>query len=666
MKNSEVVSKMHYADQLLQGVPNSVAYLRHLVNGEHTNPFIAEALRTGFEGVYMELAKLELARYGDQVTWTPDNMEQSLHRVHERLDCDDFVIPAFFFILMRYADNEVLPGEIMQRLEDEIIGFKYWIDEPGMDIHLPCYFTENHQILYHTIEYLAGQLYPDRIFPSNGQTGAWHREHAAAYLHRWLTWRRRFGFSEWLSSTYYAVDLLALVTLKELCDREDFRRQAEQLLNLLLLDMAVHSFKGCFCATNGRMYNGPTMFPLCAATNAAMAYLWGDEPARRHMLDYALHADVVVMAVSGFQAPDAIKAIAHDTASPVEAFQRMSLNVEDAEKLGVDPADFDNIMLFWSLHTFHHRKVIENSRKFCPWWYNMDAAIAANLEKFQLMEKAGAITDSDPNGSALTEVNIYTYRTANYMLSCAQDYRRGRTNFQQHIWQASLGGEAVVFATAPGAGDFTSRPNYFVGNSFMPKATAYKNVLISIHRIPADTTYGLCTHAYFPRHAFDEVVEKNGWIFGRKGEGYVGLKSCRRGGSWRPKNPALFQSIFHSEWEKYFYAAREYEFFVAGHTNIWVCELGEPATHGTFAQFVDSVSQSRTEGDTFHFSYDSPSLGHMETGWNEPFTVNGEVVPVRGYKRYDNPYCQAEYDTMRYDIHAGGEKLTIDFEEISS
>ena len=78
MKNSEVVSKMHYADQLLQGVPNSVAYLRHLVNGEHTNPFIAEALRTGFEGVYMELAKLELARYGDQVTWTPDNMEQSL------------------------------------------------------------------------------------------------------------------------------------------------------------------------------------------------------------------------------------------------------------------------------------------------------------------------------------------------------------------------------------------------------------------------------------------------------------------------------------------------------------------------------------------------------------------------------------------------------------
>ena len=665
MKDPEIVKTMHYADQLNEGVENPVACLRHLVNSEHSNPILAESLQTGFEGIYMELAKLELARRGDKVTWTPHNMEQSLHRVHERLDCGDFVMPAFFFILMRYPDNDVLPKEIMQRLKEEVLGFKYWIDEPGVDIHLPCYFTENHQILFHTIEYLAGQLYPDEIFSSNGQTGAWHKEHASAFLRRWLTWRRRFGFSEWLSSTYYAVDLLALITLRELCDCASFCRQADRLLQLLLLDIAVHSFKGSLCATSGRMYNAPTMYPAFSDVNAAMAYLWGDESARRKMLDYGLHPDVVVMAVSGFTAPDVIKSIARDPSSPVEAFQRMSFNVEDADRFGVDPADFDNIMLYWSLHTFHHRRVIENSRRFCPSWYNMDAAIAANLEKFQLMERAGAITDQDPNGSALTEVNIYTYRTADYMLSCAQDYRHGRTNFQQHIWQASLGGEAVVFATAPGAWDYNSRPNYFVGNSFMPKAVAYKNVLISIHRIPADTTYSLSTHAYFPKHAFDEVVEKDGWIFGRKGDGYIGLKSFRQGGSWQGKNPALFRSIFHSEWKKYFDCAQEYDFFVPGHTNIWICELGNAAANGSFAQFTETLSRSVTEGDTFHFHFESPSRGRIETGWNEPFTVNGKEVPVRGYLRYDNPYCKAEFDTMRYDIHMGGESLVIDFEEES-
>ena len=36
------------------------------------------------------------------------------------------------------------------------------------------------------------------------------------------------------------------------------------------------------------------------------------------------------------------------------------------------------------------------------------------------------------------QVNITTYRTPDYMLSCAQDYRPGYGGDQQHIWQATL------------------------------------------------------------------------------------------------------------------------------------------------------------------------------------------------------------------------------------
>lgn len=46
---------------------------------------------------------------------------------------------------------------------------------------------------------------------------------------------------------------------------------------------------------------------------------------------------------------------------------------------------------------------------------------------------------------ALSEANIETYRTPDYMLSCALDYRKGAPGYQQHIWQATLGNKALVY-----------------------------------------------------------------------------------------------------------------------------------------------------------------------------------------------------------------------------
>jgi hypothetical protein len=37
-----------------------------------------------------------------------------------------------------------------------LLGFEYWLDQPGFDSL--CYWSENHQILFATAEYLAGKL----------------------------------------------------------------------------------------------------------------------------------------------------------------------------------------------------------------------------------------------------------------------------------------------------------------------------------------------------------------------------------------------------------------------------------------------------------------------------------------------------------------------------
>ncbi|MEG1752915.1 MAG: hypothetical protein RR234_03295, partial [Christensenella sp.] len=261
------------------------------------------------------------------------------------------------------------------------------------------------------------------------------------------------------------------------------------------------------------------------------------------------------------------------------------------------------------------------------------------------------------------QVDIYTYKTPNYMLSCAQNYRKGRTNFQQHIWQASLGGRALVFTTHPGASDYTGRPNYFVGNGIMPKTNAYKNVLISIHRIPPECKY-LGTHAYFPVHEFDEFEETNGWLFGRKGEGYIALRPLKGRGVWKEKNAGLYQSMSPATWELEFERASRYEYWVPGHANAWICEMGESTTYNGFSDFVDAVSKSRVEGDSFSLRYESPSVGVVETGWQKPFTVAGKEVPTTDYLRYDNPYCKAEFDTSKYTIACEKHRLTLDFDAL--
>lgn len=165
----------------------STAYLQRLVAGEGKNPWLSRQLSHGFKGVYLELAKLELRRRGlDTPPFNPANIEPRLNRVEKRLDCADFVLPAFLVILTRFRDSGLLEKNLLARMEEALLGYKYWMDEPGEEVAHTCFFTENHQALFHTLEYLAGQLYPERVFSNIGQTGRWHKTHAETYLRRWL------------------------------------------------------------------------------------------------------------------------------------------------------------------------------------------------------------------------------------------------------------------------------------------------------------------------------------------------------------------------------------------------------------------------------------------------------------------------------------------------
>ena len=607
-------------------------------------------------GVYLELVRMELRRDGHQTAETDLTvLLPALQWIDEHNDCADFLVPALVRMLHEHRNTHRLPEMYAERIEQSLINFKYWLDEPG-EVHA-CYFTENHQILFHSAEYLVGQLFADRIFPSNGKTGAWHKAHGAAFARRWLQWRIRFGFSEWLTQGYYMEDISALLGLWRYADEEEIRVQSHMLIDMLMFDMAVNGFHGHLPGTHGRVYTAALLNPDLEECSSVMAYAWGEGN-----LEGKLSNTAALLAVYSYECPKAIQAVALEKAPVLTNKERMSVNVNDALRYGVDPADFNNIMFFWGMQTYSDRLCINQSAKVFPTWNWMLNRVHAYKELYALCDATGIPCEDAPDYTSMTQADIYTRKTPDYIISCAQDFRRGRMGYQQHPWSASLGGRALVFTNSPASEEYNNRPNKWAGNLCLPKAVAHENVVLVIYRILPDFVNYLYMHAYFPQHEFDEVAMKDGWVFGRRGDGYIAMRSLGEA-RWGAIDPELFRTLYGGTWEQELARARPYEYVAQGHQNVWVFELGSKAENGSFDMFMAGFDHSELTGDSWHAEYRSPSCGAMSIGWDEDLMVNGRAVGIHEYPRYDNPFCHAAFPESRLEIRCGEHTTVLDFDK---
>jgi hypothetical protein len=286
--------------------------------------------------------------------------------------------------------------------------------------------------------------------------------------------------------------------------------------------------------------------------------------------------------------------------------------------------------------------------------------IAKILQKTGTARLASRLLNPDPNGILMTEVNKFTYRTPDYQLSSAQDYRAGEKGYQQHIWQATLGPYAVVFSNNPDStrADDKHRPSYWMANGRQPRTGQVDNVLIALYDLPRypsappplEARHYAFTHAYFPRWAFDEVVEVpagdetlGGWIFGRAGDGYVALYSYQPY-QWQDSGPDAGQEIM-----------------ALGYKQVWICQLGRASVDGSFREFIQAVSQADLSITGLQVHFDSPGNGVVAFDWTGPLTLDGEVVPMRDYARFDNPYAQVAFNSRVYEIRYEDLGLVLDF-----
>jgi len=602
-------------------------------------------------GVFNDLIKLEA---GTIKTPSAEALNEAL--TFQR-DTSDFTVAGLVRLYYLHHDDSLLTPVQRDQIRKVLLDYKYALDEPGLSE--AEIWTENHQILCHGSDYLVGQMFPEETFTNDKRTGQQHRDKARAQVLRWLNFHARTGPAEWDSVPYYNMDLAGLLNLVEFAEDAEVQVRATMMVDLLLFDLAVNSFYGQMGTSHGRAYAQNVLSATgdSLLTFQALAFGFG----RLQSVDMA-----TTMLVTGrrYTIPPVLEAIGQDLPESMLNFERHSIPLTEAgaAQFGFSLTDIKDFEIWWGMGAFSNPAVInmtyDTIDKYHLWNYPMFRplkAIGRVLRPLGLLPMASRMLNPDSNGAVMSEVNKVTYRTPDAMLSTAQDYRPGEKGYQQHIWQATLGPYAVVFVTNPGSNDHIGGVGYWSSNGRMPRNAQYRNVLISIYNIqrqgaPSEMQTGPYdfTHAYFPAWAFDEVVEGaatsgGGWTFGRLGDGYIGLYS-HLPYQWTTSGPEAGQEII-----------------AQGRENIWICQVGRKAVDGTFQAFIKKVSNAPIEVTHLQVSYSAPDAGDLKFGWNDPFTVDKNVIALHDYPRWDNSYAHVDFASEQFHVELKGKSLNLDF-----
>jgi len=247
-------------------------------------------------------------------------------------------------------------------------------------------------------------------------------------------------------------------------------------------------------------------------------------------------------------------------------------------------------------------------------------------------------------GDSIPPLNKVAYRTPDYMLSSAQDYRPGGGGSQELIWQATLGPSATVFVTNPGCcfEEQGMAPGFWVGNAHLPRVAQWKNALVALYDLPAQDRMGF-THAYFPARAFDEYMLRDQWAFARKKDGYLAITSSQ-GVDLITQGAQAFKELRSP-----------------GRRVGWICHLGRAALDGDFSSFQEKVLRLPIQWDGLSVSFETLLGEQLSFGYSHPFLVNGNEVPLSGYPQYENPYTVTSLNAGKMDIRYNDIVLRLDF-----
>lgn len=242
------------------------------------------------------------------------------------------------------------------------------------------------------------------------------------------------------------------------------------------------------------------------------------------------------------------------------------------------------------------------------------------------------------------EVNHVTYKTPDFMLASAQDYRPGQPGWSELIWQATMSPDAQVFVTMPGAYSLADgrRAGWWCGNASLPRVAQWRDTIIALYQAPEQAGLGF-THAYFPAFAFDEHSIEQGWAFARKDNAYLALRASPE---------AEFIELGDD-------AQRELRSL--GSQTVWLCQMGRADVDGSFEEFRARVLAQQPAVDGLRVDWTTIRGERLGFAWTGALTVNGEETPITDFGQVESPFAVAAYPAETMDIVYGEDVMRLHF-----
>lgn len=545
--------------------------------------------------------------------------------VNKRYDCADF---RMLVLIKTYHDyRHLLSQSTVEAIRQAILNFKYWMDEPGEDGM--CFWSENHQIIFHTCEYLAGQMFEQETFTNDQHSGIYHMDKAVVKIKHWLKDRFEYGFIEWHSNTYYEEDIAPLILLVEQAKDKSIVVHAKMILDLLFLDMAEHTFEGYFTVTSGRCYEAQKKSGSDADVNDLLKHAFGilDHPYNYERLS------TLFLLTKDYQVPDVIKTIARlDEKGLIK--ESMGLDSKEVKHEIQEKTNDRQGMYFWGMEAFTNPESIQMTMKMYTDWNLKDNNFLRDLKmishpllrKLHLLPLLVRLLNPATRGVAIERANSYTLHKKDYMLSCAQTYHPKAFGDQQHLWHASLPNDVQIFSTHPGSPMFDDparnfSPSYWVGNGINPLACQYENRVFLMYRLNPRKGFlerkrQRLVHFYIPFSKIDEVILNEKSILLRVKDTYASLE-------------------FSKTYEK-----KEDEIIIRGKHIQAIVTMGSKKDDESFEHFQGKIMQEERVLSRFGI-YLEDQRHTYRLNFIDRLIVDKKIIPLQ-YHRFNTPYVQAE------------------------
>lgn len=566
----------------------------------------------------------------------PDWLEEFLTQIDERVDLADHRMLVVLALLLDGGD--VLPAVLREGIEHRVLGFRYWMDERGDDSM--CHWSESHQVVFGVCEYLAGQRFPDRTFRNDGRSGAQKAERARRRLAEWLGNRFRHGFSEWLSPTFHAIKISALTLLIEHCEDAELTTRATMVLDLLMLDLALHRFDGHFVASSGRSDALPKAYPERSEIGPVLASAFS---RNRPDFEPSLYTSIF-LARRRYRIPQVVREIAFAqadhliTSSHGLTVWEAAAEVSHQTHHGANSRRDALLNLYWGMEAFTTPESIGITMDALERLHLDGNSYVAPLAPFRKVPSrrvlSALVRSLNPitQGTVLSRADVQTYRTPHYLLSSAQHYLPGSFGDQENTWVAALPGQIHIFSTHPGSTMLGTEarpatPSGWVGNGVRPDVAQMRNVLLALHDLRARRGYlegqrHELSHLYFPAAKFDETKLGAKIVAGRRDDSYFGAMALNR-----------------------IEMTNESELVQRGVVTGWAVMLADRSDFGSLHHFVDYLKRCSLEHVRDTLVWTTPDHEHRLT-WGGPFVVDGALL-------------ETDYARLRSDWTAVGRKPSV-------